>query len=135
MQVIDFLSRLERVFGYSPRWRAVCPSCGGKRQKLSIAEGADGRILVRCFGGCSVEQIVGALGLDLGNLFPERSPKSPHDRGQRRPFDAGAALAALHDDLLVLAHRLIDPAADQVDLQLLMQRVAGRCAAAAEAST
>ena len=40
-------------------WRAPCPcGCG---YGLSFCDGADGRLLVHCFGGCSSDQIMPAL--------------------------------------------------------------------------
>jgi hypothetical protein len=39
---------------------------------LSVSTGADGRVLLNCFAGCAVEAIVAALGLSMGDLFPER---------------------------------------------------------------
>ena len=46
---------------------------------LSLSEGSDGAVLVHCFAGCTVHQVMHALGLDLGRLFephvysPERA--------------------------------------------------------------
>jgi hypothetical protein len=37
-----------------------------------VREGEDGRVLVHCFGGCSVDQIVGAVGMDMNDLFPPK---------------------------------------------------------------
>jgi hypothetical protein len=31
----------------------------------------DGRILLHCFGGCSVHEVLGALGMDMNDLFPD----------------------------------------------------------------
>ena len=40
-------------------WRAPCPcGCG---YGLSFCDGADGRLLVHCFGGCNSDQIMPAL--------------------------------------------------------------------------
>jgi hypothetical protein len=40
-------------------WRAPCPcGCG---YGLSFCDGANGRLLVHCFGGCSFDQIMPAL--------------------------------------------------------------------------
>jgi hypothetical protein len=50
-----------------------------------VAEGDDGRVLLKCFAGCPVEQIVEALGLTLADLFP------PKARGFGRNGEAEAA--------------------------------------------
>lgn len=39
---------------------------------LSISEGADGRVLVHCHAGCTVEAVVMALGLEMRDLFADR---------------------------------------------------------------
>jgi len=39
---------------------------------LSVAHGADGRILLHCFAGCSVHDVLGAIGLTVSDLFPRR---------------------------------------------------------------
>lgn len=53
-------------------WSARCPGHDDRNASLSIAEGKDGRILLRCHAGCSAESIVSALGMNLADLFPQR---------------------------------------------------------------
>lgn len=66
-----FVSRVEKVKATRPgHWRARCPSHGSKGLTLSIAEGDDGTVLLHCFAGCDVAAIVGAVGLELSDLFP-----------------------------------------------------------------
>lgn len=71
------LSRLERVKTTGPgRWSASCPGPlherGDRNPSLSVTVGDDGRALVRCFVGCDAASIVGAVGLELSDLFPPR---------------------------------------------------------------
>jgi hypothetical protein len=54
-------------------WRAKCPAHDDHQPSLSIHEGADGRVLLKCFGGCATADIVAAVGLTLRDLFPARS--------------------------------------------------------------
>lgn len=61
---------------------ARCPAHDDQRQSLSVNEGDDGRVLVKCHAGCSVERIVGALGLTTADLF------APSDRPQGREMVA-----------------------------------------------
>lgn len=68
------ISRLLGLLG-NPRktakgWIAQCPSHDDRQPSLSVGEGQDGRILLNCFAGCSVEEIVDAVGLKLRDLFP-----------------------------------------------------------------
>ncbi len=93
----DFLSRLQKVKKTrSDSWLACCPAHGDKSPSMTIRELSDGRLLVHCFAGCSVENIVGSIGLELSDLFPEK-PVFDHSMPQRRerfnPFDVMRAVA------------------------------------------
>jgi hypothetical protein len=53
------------------RWRAKCPAHNGTNPNvLSIGETSDGTTLIKCFAGCNVSDVVSAVGLQLGDLFP-----------------------------------------------------------------
>jgi hypothetical protein len=68
------LLRAQRVG--AGRWMAKCPAHADKSPSLSIGTGSDGRVLVKCFAGCSVISILGTVGLRLQDLFagPPPSP-------------------------------------------------------------
>ena len=70
--VENFINRLDKVKGRNGSWTACCPAHEDKSPSLSVREGEDGRVLVHCFGGCSVDQIVGAVGMDINDLFPPK---------------------------------------------------------------
>ena len=46
-----------------------CPAHADRSPSLSLSEGRDGAVLVHCFAGCTVHQVMHALGLDLVRLF------------------------------------------------------------------
>jgi hypothetical protein len=48
---------------------ARCPAHEDHKPSLSISEGADGRTLLKCFAGCSVESICSALKITPADLF------------------------------------------------------------------
>jgi len=48
-----------------------CPAHSDRSASLGVSEGREGRILLKCFAGCTPEQIVGALGLAMRDLFPQ----------------------------------------------------------------
>ena len=53
------------------RWRSLCPHCGGTNASaLSIGVGQNDAVLITCFKGCDVIEVVGAIGLQLSDLFP-----------------------------------------------------------------
>jgi hypothetical protein len=73
----ELLSKLEKVKGRNGSWTACCPAHQDKSPSLAIRETSDGRVLLHCFGGCEVNSIVGALGMDLSDLFPPTHDYDP----------------------------------------------------------
>lgn len=113
------LSRLDRVRPYGKQWRASCPSCGGSsRDKLSIAEGDGGRVLLHCFAGCDAAAVVQAAGLSLGDLFPERlRPETPAERSEaQRRFRESAWGGAI--DTIAFEVDIVLACAESVDLEV-----------------
>jgi len=84
------------------RWQACCPAHEDKGPSLALRELDDGRVLLHCFAGCAAGDIVGALGLELGDLFPP--PSGPQgQRRERQPFGPLEALRCVgYEALLVL---------------------------------
>ncbi len=76
MSIDDFQELLEargcRRGAAAGSW--TCPAHDDRTPSLSVSEGTGRRILVKCFAGCTVEQIVAALGLSLADLFAEVAP-------------------------------------------------------------
>lgn len=68
MNVQDLLQRLEGVRRTSRGWLARCVSHPDKSPSLQITEGERG-LLLKCWAGCSAEEICQALGLRMGDLF------------------------------------------------------------------
>ena len=66
------LSRLDRVRKAGAGWSARCPAHQDKTASLSVTSGTDGKLLVHCFAGCSVHDVLGAIGLTINDLFPQR---------------------------------------------------------------
>jgi hypothetical protein len=77
------LDRLDRVKATGPgTWSASCPTSnhkhGDRSRGLSVREGDDARVLLHCHGGCSVHEVIAALGMELSDLFPAREIEYPH---------------------------------------------------------
>lgn len=103
MTVETLLSRLDHVKQTGAgRWLARCPAHDDKSPSLSIRETDDGRILVHCFTGCDVNSIVQAVGLTLGDLFPDRPIDHSVPR-ERRPFPAEDVLRAVSFETTVVS--------------------------------
>lgn len=76
MDVHDILARLQGVKGGGGQWSARCPAHDDKRQSLSISQGKDGQVLLKCHTGCTVESITSALGIEVKDLFQKQ--ERPH---------------------------------------------------------
>jgi hypothetical protein len=86
----------------------------------------DGTILLHCFAGCDVAEVVGSVGLDLSDLFPHsiEKPKKPH----RRPFASLDLLELAAWESLVASIISVDladgrPSADRERLLKAAQRL------------
>jgi hypothetical protein len=67
----NLLNRLDKVKGKKGRWIACCPAHADKSPSLAITQLDDGRILLKCFAGCSAYEVVSAVGMDMTDLFPK----------------------------------------------------------------
>jgi hypothetical protein len=104
MPAHDLLIRLEGVRQTGPgRFLARCPAHPDRRPSLSVRETDDGVILLHDFGGCSVPEILGALGMDVAELFPERPEHHRPASARRRVPAADALRAVAFEGLVVLA--------------------------------
>ena len=84
------------------RYLACCPAHPDKRPSLSIRELDDGRVLVKCFAGCSVEEVLHAVGLEFDSLFPEKLiGHCLHP--ERHPFSAKDILEAVRHETLIVS--------------------------------
>jgi hypothetical protein len=101
MSAETLLSRLEkpRVTGRGT-WLCRCPSHADKSPSMTVRECDDGRVLVHCFAGCSVNDILGSVGLEFDALFPPKPIE--HAKPLRRPFPAADVLEAVMHDALVV---------------------------------
>lgn len=127
-----FVSKLDGVQGRGPRWRAICPAHESKHRtrSLAVAEADDGRVLVKCFAGCSIDQIVGAVGMSIEDLFPPRDVGEK--KRERRPFSPREIALALERELTVAWVLLGDIGAGKVIGKSDRERAkvcAERCAA------
>lgn len=80
------------------QWSACCPAHEDRGPSLSVRETPEGAVLVHCFAGCEVADIVGALGLELHELFPPRDKPATAPNRTARLLTPGQALDLLHDE-------------------------------------
>ena len=88
----NILDRLDLVKESSDgRWRAKCPSHSSdasRKRTLSVGAADSGAVLLNCFAGCSAEQIVSAVGLELKDLFPRDDYIKNHNHRPRIDYRA-----------------------------------------------
>lgn len=102
------LSRLNKVKGRPGAWTACCPAHDDRSPSLSIRE-EDDRVLVHCHAGCSVEAVLGAVGLDMTDLFPPKPTTWPQPPHKRVRLFASDALRVMHMEatvVMVAAHNM-----------------------------
>ncbi|MCX6543780.1 MAG: AAA family ATPase [Acidobacteria bacterium] len=58
-------------------WQGRCPAHEDDRASLSISQGDDGRVLLKCHAGCTAASIVAAVGLQMRDLFSAREHHAP----------------------------------------------------------
>lgn len=80
MYIDEFLQHVEtkggsRVKRVDQGYSVCCPAHDDDNPSLSIKEATDGKILLKCFTGCTSEAICGALGLEMTSLFPEHQKR------------------------------------------------------------
>lgn len=78
-------------------WIACCPAHQDKNPSMTIREVEEGKLLVHCFAGCSIEEIVSSIGITLADLMPERSPDAIR-RPSAVPFNARDVMTCIQSD-------------------------------------
>ena len=72
MYADQFVALLEGARRSGGGWAARCPAHSDREPSLSVSEGSDGRVLIHCHAGCPPEEVVGAVGMTIGDLMPAR---------------------------------------------------------------
>ena len=92
------ISRLDKVKSAgSNKWKACCPAHDDKNPSLAITETSDGTVLLRCWAGCTAQEIVSSIGLELRDLFPgekreRRGPSAAAIKHERTVYMIGKSL-------------------------------------------
>ena len=72
MSIETLLSKLDKVKPNGQnKFLALCPAHPDKSPSLAIKQADNGKILIHCFAGCQVTDIVAAVGLELSDLMPD----------------------------------------------------------------
>jgi hypothetical protein len=121
------LDRLEGVKPSKPgSWIAICPAHEDKSPSLSVRELEDGRVLIHCFAGCEVSEILRAIGLTITDLFAR--PRANYLEPVKGGFSAAELLMLIAHEVTVAAILATDAQKgplNEVDLDRLLA-AAGR---------
>jgi hypothetical protein len=99
-QIEKLLTRLDKVRGRNGSWTACCPAHEDKGPSLAVRENEDGRILLHCFAGCETANVLGAIGMDMTDLFP------PDEKRREYPVTGKPSMkpAFFASDLMRIIH-------------------------------
>jgi hypothetical protein len=100
------LSRLDQVKETARgKWQARCPAHDDKSPSLSIKETGDGTVLLKCWSGCTANEIVDGVDLELSDLFPrhEGFDHTQVPRSDEKPWNATDVLRALMHEIQIVA--------------------------------
>jgi hypothetical protein len=81
IQAPSILQRFSGARRSGDGWNARCPAHDDRKASLSIREN-DGKILLHCHAGCSLEEVCRAVGIELRDLFPENSHAATRKRSK-----------------------------------------------------
>ena len=103
MSVDSLLDRLARVRRMgSTRWVARCPAHDDRYPSLAIRETDNDRVLLHCFAGCAVENVLSAVELGWDAVFPPRRIDQRVPR-ERRPLDAMSVLTCVANEAALVS--------------------------------
>lgn len=102
----NLLSRLEKVRPVSRNaWTACCPAHNDDKPSLAVREVETGQILIHCFAGCSVDQILDSLGMDITELFPDEQKNL---QPLKKKFFPMAVLQLVRHEVVIVGLAAID---------------------------
>ncbi len=105
MTADELIGRLDGVRRTSRGWTSKCPAHADRHPSLSIREGERG-LLLKCWAGCTLAEILTALNLTVADLFYETRAcrKAWRRLRQQQPwrFDWRRTAALLEDHALTL---------------------------------
>jgi len=79
MSVEEVLARLQGVKHTGRGWMALCPAHADKNRSLSVRE-ENGRVLLYCFAGCTLEAVLSTLGIEVRELLSDGNSQARIER-------------------------------------------------------
>ena len=103
--LLDRLDGVQRVG--EGQWKARCPAHEDNDPSFGVKVTPDGKILIHCFAGCDIGDVLAAVDMSVSDLFPKRDQLSTHrdspsywsrmQREQQRQSDVNDATLAIYE--------------------------------------
>ncbi len=88
------------------KWLAKCPAHDDRSPSLWVRLADDDKVLIHCFGGCQVADVVASVGLELSDLFPKQAS---YGKATHKPrFNAADLLSLCVQESMILVVALGD---------------------------
>lgn len=122
----QILSHFDKVRSTSKSnsYNCLCPAHDDRNASLSIKIAEDGRVLIHCFAGCDIQNILSAVGLTLDDIIPERIDML---KPTGKAFNPYAILKSIKDDALFVymcaSHIEKGEQLEETDKEKLLQTV------------
>jgi len=81
------------------QYQCLCPAHNDRTASLSIKFNDDGRVLMNCFAGCDIENIIGSVGLSFNDIIPNRIDDL---KPVGKIFNPYAVLKSLRDEIMIV---------------------------------
>lgn len=118
------LPLLDKVRQVKPgKWTARCPAHDDKTPSLHITEVEDGKLLVKCWAGCSVTEILASVELELRDLFPDCGSKPRRLGPSRAAIERERMVHLIGQSLIAQGAELSEE--DRHRFELACDRLAG----------
>jgi putative DNA primase/helicase len=108
MNATNIAKALKKSKKSNSGWMACCPAHDDRNPSLSISESEDGKVLVKCFAGCTQTSVIDAL--KSKGLWPEQIKKKLHGKqanSKRTPKDKTTATYDYCDSNSNLAYQVV----------------------------
>lgn len=108
MTIQDLRARLENIDGSDTDFHARCPAHADSEPSLHVWLKEDGKIAVKCFGGCETAAVLEAVGCSYSDLYPD-SGKKVSGKKKRGKFVCAYPYHAADGTILFEHIRWADP--------------------------
>jgi len=97
-QILSHFNKVSRT-SKNNQYQCLCPAHNDRTASLSIKFNDDGRVLMNCFAGCDIENIIGSVGLSFNDIIPNRIDDL---KPVGKIFNPYAVLKSLRDEIMIV---------------------------------